>query len=133
MAIGSIERHSKMKTLVPAVLATLLSAIALSAADPVTGTWQIHQSIVGNESDLACTFTQTGDDLAGTCDGPNGTMKLSGTVSEKKITWTVQFDYNGTPLTLKYSGTLASATKMNGNVSVDPYQVDGEFTAIQGK
>jgi hypothetical protein len=73
-----------MKTLLAAVLATLLSAITLTAADPVSGTWQIHQNIVGNESDLACMFTQAGDDLAGTCDGPNGAVKLTGKVSGKK-------------------------------------------------
>ena len=122
-----------MKTFLPATLAALLSTVTLSAADPVSGTWQVHQNIVGNESDMACTFSQTGDDLAGTCDGDNGTMKLTGKVSEKKVSWTIQFDYNGTPLTLKYSGTLTSATKMNGTVSVDPYQVEGEFSAIPAK
>jgi hypothetical protein len=122
-----------MKTLLAAVLATLLSAITLTAADPVSGTWQIHQNIVGNESDLACMFTQAGDDLAGTCDGPNGAVKLTGKVSGKKVTWTIQFDYNGTPLTLKYSGTLTSDTKMTGSVSVDPYQVEGEFAASPAK
>jgi hypothetical protein len=122
-----------MKTILHAVLTILIAAMILSAADTVSGAWQVHQNIVGNESDMACTFTQTGDDLAGSCDGPNGNMKLTGKVAEKKVTWTIQFDYNGTPLTLKYSGTLASATKMTGSVSVDPYQVDGEFTAAPAK
>jgi Tfp pilus tip-associated adhesin PilY1 len=122
-----------MKTLLAAVLATLLSAITLAAADPISGTWQVHQNIVGNESDMACTFTQTGDDLAGTCEGDNGTMKLIGKVSEKKVTWTIKFDYNGTPLTLKYSGALTSGTKITGSVSVDPYQVEGEFAASPAK
>jgi len=122
-----------MKTTLPAVLTILIAAMTLSAADTVSGAWQIHQNIVGNESDLACTFTQTGDDLAGACDGPNGNMKLTGKVSEKKVTWTIQFDYNGTPLTMKYSGVLASATEMTGSVSVDPYQVEGEFTGVSAK
>jgi len=122
-----------MKTILLAVLAILMAATTLTAADTLSGAWQIHQNIVGNESDLACTFTQTGDDLAGSCEGPNGNMKLTGKVSEKKVTWTIQFDYNGTPLTMKYSGVLASATKMTGSVSVDPYQVEGEFTGVSAK
>jgi len=115
------------------VLAILLGAIPAMADDAVSGKWQIHQSIVGNESDLSCTFTQTGDDLTGTCDIPAGAVKVSGKVSEKKVTWTVQSEYNGSPLTLKYSGTMASATKMTGSVSVDPYGVEGEFSAAQAK
>ncbi|HTP34456.1 MAG TPA: hypothetical protein VMJ75_19900 [Candidatus Acidoferrales bacterium] len=115
------------------VLAILLAAIPAVAADSVSGKWQIHQSIVGNESDLSCTLTQTGDDLSGTCDSPTGAVKISGKVSETKVTWTFQSEYNGSPLTMKYSGTMASPTKMTGIVSVDPYNVEGEFTATAAK
>jgi len=114
-------------------LAILLAATPAIAADSVSGKWQIHQSIVGNESDLSCTLTQTGDDLAGTCDIPAGAVKISGKVSETKVSWTFQSEYNGSPLTMKYSGTVASPTKMTGTVSVDPYGVEGEFTATAAK
>jgi len=122
-----------MKSSLLYVLAVLLAAIPAVAADEVSGKWQIHQSIVGNEADLSCTFTQTGDDLAGTCDSPTGGVKVTGKVAEKKVTWTYQSEYNGSPLTMKYSGTLASATKMTGTVNVDPYGVEGEFTATSAK
>ena len=122
-----------MKSSFPYAVAVLLAAIPATAADTVSGKWTIHQSIAGNESDMSCTFTQNGEDLVGTCDGAAGEVKIAGKVSEKKVTWTIQFDYNGTPLTMKYSGTLASATKMTGSVNVDPYQVDGEFTAVSTK
>jgi hypothetical protein len=134
MAVGATDhtplKGNRMKTLLTIFFT---AAIALSAADAVSGAWQVHQNIAGNENDLACTFTQTGEDLAGSCDGPNGAMKLTGKVSEKKVTWTIQSDYNGTPLTIKYSGTLTSTTKITGSVSVDPYAVEGEFTAIPAK
>ena len=122
-----------MKSSLLYALAIVFVALPAVSADTVDGKWQIHQSVVGNESDLSCTFTQTGDDLAGTCDGlPTGAVKISGKVAESKVTWTVQTEYNGSPLTLKYSGTLASA-KMTGTVSVDPYGVDGDFTAVPAK
>src|SRR5262249_44390228 len=118
-----------MKSFLLHVVMILVAAIPVAAADALSGKWKVHQSIAGNDSDMPCTFTQTGDDLAGTCDAASGTVKISGKVSENKVTWTVQTEYNGSPLTLKYSGTLASATKMTGTVTVDPYGVDGEFTA----
>ena len=122
-----------MKSALPYLLAILFAATPAVAADALSGKWQIHQSIVGNDSDLSCTFTQTGEDLAGTCDSPTGAVKITGKVSEKKVTWTVQTEYNGAPLTLKYAGTFASDTKMTGTVSVDPYAVEGEFTAAPAK
>jgi len=124
-----------MKALVLFALAASAAVVSVAAADEpgLSGTWQVHQNIVGNESDSSCKFTQTGDDLAGTCDGAMGNVKISGKVSEKKVSWTIQTEYNGSPLTLKYFGTLASATKMTGTVSVDPYGVDGEFTATSAK
>jgi hypothetical protein len=122
-----------MKTFVLAVLAILAAATASFAEDAVGGKWQIHQSIVGNESDLACTFTQNGEEVAGTCASTAGELKLTGKISQNKISWIIKSEYNGTPLTMKYSGTLASATKMTGTVSVDPYGAEGEFTATQAK
>ena len=121
-----------MKLFLLIALAILVAAIPALAADPVSGKWQIHQSIAGNEGDLTCTFTQTGEDLAGTCDGPMGSVKITGKVTESKVAWTVNTEYNGAPIALKYSGTLASA-KMTGTVSVDPYNVDGDFTATPAK
>ena len=114
------------------VIAILIVLVPALATDAVSGKWQIHQNIVGNESDLSCTFTQSGEELSGTCDGAMGSVKINGNVAENKVTWTVQTEYNGSPLTLKYSGTLASA-KMTGGVSVDPYGVEGEFTATPAK
>jgi hypothetical protein len=122
-----------MKMLFYSVMTTVIAAMSLIAADTVSGTWQIHQNISGNESDLTCTFTPTGNDLAGTCVAADRTMKFTGNVSEKKVTFTVQTEYNGAPLTMKYSGTLTEATKMTGTVIVEPYNAQGEFTATPTK
>jgi hypothetical protein len=122
-----------MKKSLPFVGALLLAAIPAIAADPISGKWNVHQSIVGNESDMSCTFTQNGEDLTGTCRGAAGDVKIAGKVSEKKVSWTFNSEYNGSPLTMKYNGTLSSDTKITGTVSVDPYGVDGEFSAAQTK
>jgi hypothetical protein len=121
-----------MKTLLAVVLAASSAAFFAVAYDggPLTGTWQIHQDIAGNESDQTCTFTQTGGDLTGTCESQLGSVKITGKVEGKKVSWMYKSEYNGSPLTMKYKGTLDS-NKIVGNVNVEEYGVDGDFTAVQ--
>lgn len=116
-----------------ATLALLVSAFTVAWAQDsasITGTWKLHQSIAGNESDSVCTLTQSGSDLAGTCDAGMGSVKVTGKVDGKKVTWSYSAEMNGTSLTAKYEGTVAPG-KIAGNVSVDPYGVSGDFTATQ--
>jgi hypothetical protein len=117
------------------ILFALLTSAALTvlAADKAsfTGKWKTHSSIAGNESDGECTLTQTDNDLAGTCKTSDGTdAKATRKVDGAKVTWQFDSEYNGTPLTIKYDGTLDTAlSKIAGTVSVDPFGVDGGFTA----
>ena len=98
----------------------------------LSGKWKLHQSIAGNESDSDCTFTQKDNDLTGSCGGGEKTIKISGKVDGKKVSWSYNSDYNGTPLTVKFSGTLDSG-KITGEVEVDPFSATGDFTATQVK
>ena len=121
----------------------LLSALLVSgaltslAADnaPMTGKWKIHSSIAGNDSDSECTLTQSGSDISGTCKTAEGKdAKATGKVDGAKVTWQFESDYNGTPLTIKYTATLdATAGKIAGTVSVDPFGVEGDFNATAEK
>jgi hypothetical protein len=55
-------------------------------------------------------------------------------VDGTKVNWSFDSEYNGTPLTMNYTGTLDPATsKIAGTVSVDPFGVDGDFTATSVK
>jgi hypothetical protein len=122
-----------MKTLLLSFL-TFAAVVTPAADNPsLSGAWQIHNNIAGNESDQACTFTQTGSDLAGNCTSDSGTGKITGKVDEKKVTWTYKSEYNGGPITLNYKGTLDSANKIAGSVNVEEYSVEGDFTATQSK
>ena len=115
-----------------AVIALLTGAFALAHGQDnpssVAGKWKIHSSIAGNDSDAICTFVQSGNDLTGTCPGPGGEAKLVGKMDGKKVSWSFQVDYDGSPLTMKYEGTL-DAGKITGTVTVDPYGVSGDMTA----
>lgn len=122
-----------MKILFCPALLLLSTFLPTTAADgSVNGPWHVHASIAGNESDQDCTFTQSGRELTGTCVSASGKVQISGKVEENKVSWSFQSEYNGTPLTVNYSGTLASG-KITGTVSVPEFSVDGEFTAAPSK
>lgn len=117
-------------------LLLLISAAALitAANNPsLSGKWQVHNSIAGNESDQACTFTQKDNDLSGTCSSENGNVNITGKVDGKKVTWTYKSDYNGSPLTVNYEGTVNSDNKISGSVNVPEFSADGDFTATLSK
>lgn len=115
--------------------ATLLFASSAFAAGPssLTGNWSIHNSIVGNESDQACKFVQTDNKLAGTCKSDETEVKITGTVDGKKVTWSYESEYNGSPLTLVYTTTIGDTDKLAGSVEVQPMGVTGDFTATPSK
>jgi len=97
-----------------------------------SGKWKVHSFVSGNEYDTECTFVQKDNDLTGTCTTDDGPSKLTGKVDGKKLSWSYESQYNGAPLTLKYSGTL-DAGKINGDIDVVQYNVGGGFTATQDK
>jgi hypothetical protein len=127
-----LERTANMKKTAISVL--LVSAFAFAQAQDnsssLAGKWKIHSSIAGNDSDMTCTFAQTNNDLSGTCVSEQGNIKLTGKVDGKKVNWSYQSEYNGSPLTVKYEGNLDTA-KIAGTVTVDPFGMSGDFTATQ--
>jgi hypothetical protein len=125
-----------MKTLLLSTLLASAAVTALAAGNAsLTGKWKIHSSIAGNDSDSECTLTRTDNDVTGTCTTAEGkSVKARGKVDGAKVTWSFDSEYNGTPLTVKYTGTLDSAAaKIAGTVSVEQFGVDGDFTATSVK
>ena len=124
-----------MRTLFLTILLASASAWAASAGnESLSGKWKIHSNVAGNESDAQCTFTQKDDALSGSCATDSGDKPLSGQVDGQKITWSYDSEYDGTPLTVKFSGTIDSAApKLSGSVSVEQFGVDGDFTGIPSK
>lgn len=123
-----------MKTLLLSCLLASVAALASAADLPsLSGKWQVHNSVSGNESDQTCTFTQKDSDLTGSCSSDNGPVTISGKVNGKKVTWTYKSEYNGSPLTVAYEGTIESPTKITGSINVPEYSADGDFTATQSK
>lgn len=119
-----------MQIRIAAITCLALGMCTSTFAADISGKWNIQGSIDGNEITAACTFTQTSDDLAGTCVRPEGPAKAAGKVDGQKVTWSYDIDYNGSPLTMKYDGTVDSG-KITGTITVVQYGAGGDFTATQ--
>ena len=127
---------SQMKTLLLSALLVSSALPALAADNPsLTGKWKIHTSVAGNESDHECTLTQTDDAISGTCtSGEMKEVQVTGKVDGTKANWSYESEYDGSPITVKYSAKLNVIDgKFAGTVYVDPYGVDGDFTAAAEK
>jgi hypothetical protein len=114
--------------------ALLISSTAFAAGTPnLAGQWTVHNSIAGNESDQDCKFVQADNKLTGSCKDAEKEVQVTGSIEKNKVTWTYQSEYNGTPLTLTYTGTLDDSSKITGSVEVSPFGVTGDFTAVPSK
>ena len=125
--------HMRILVLSALLMSTLPSLAADTAS--LSGKWKIHSSIAGNDSDSECTLAQKDSDISGTCKTADGKdAKATGKVDGSNVTWSFESEYNGTPLTITYKATLgADAQKITGTVGVDPFGVEGDFSAVLDK
>jgi hypothetical protein len=117
-------------TLVLLVLAATSGLVHAQTAPSINGKWKIHTVMV-QESDSTCTFTQKDKELTGACEGDKGKFNVTGKADGNKFTWSYKTDYNGSPLTISYDGKLGSDAKMSGSASVAEMSLDGDFTAVK--
>jgi len=116
------------------LLALVIFATAAVQAQPVsvTGSWNVAANVSGNASESTCAFAQKDTDLTGTCKGERGDVTITGKVDGKTVNWQFDTQYEGQTLTVYYSGML-EGEKISGNISVQPMNVSGEFTATRTK
>lgn len=110
----------------------LLGAAALSqAADAptATGTWNVHSSIAGNESDSICKLVEKDAAITGSCSGAEGAHDATGKVDQDTVTWSYGANYNGGAITIVFEGKFQSPSKISGTVSVPEFSASGEFSA----
>jgi hypothetical protein len=102
-------------------------ATSPAAPQSLTGKWKVHIDVAGNEQDQRCSFTQTDKAIAGICDSDQGQVKVTGSVDGVKVTWKFDSEYQGTPITLTYTGAYDDKGKLSGTVDVAPFNVSGDF------
>ena len=123
-----------MRTLILSALlaSAAINSMAASSAS-LTGKWKVHQSVAGNDNNSDCTFTQKDNDLTGSCTADQGSGKIAGKIDGNKVSWSYETEYIGSPLTVKYAGTLDSTGNIAGSVNVEQFGVEGDFTATPVK
>jgi len=126
-----LKRNSVWASLLFAALTASLAPAAETGS--MAGKWNLHSSIGGYESDLDCTFTQTGTEFGGTCKNEQATLSVTGKVEDQNVTMQYKTEYNGDQLTLVYTGKLDASSKITGAVTVQPMGVEGEFSAKLAK
>ena len=120
--------HTTMLTILS--LAAALGVAPAAQADSISGAWQIKGDVQGNPLNQVCTIKRTADSLSGSCTSEAGLpVPVAGQVKDGKITFQHGGDYQGTALTIIYSGTLAAPKELKGTVDVQPFGVGGTFTA----
>jgi hypothetical protein len=116
------------------VLMFAVAAIAHAANSNVEGKWSIQTSVAGTDGTAVCTFTQKDETLTGNCIGDDKIEhKLTGSVKADTATWQYDSDYNGTPLTIVFSGAVKDENQFTGTIDVQPMGVSGDFTAKRQK
>jgi hypothetical protein len=75
--------------------------------------------------DAAAKFTQDGENVSGTIDGPQGSVECSGTLKESKLALSLTIDANGQSLTV-YLIAEVNGDTMKGTFSMADMQ--GEWT-----
>ena len=91
------------------ILGTLLVAAPASAA-PVDGKWTGMLDTPMGPVNVSFTFKADGAALAGSTTGPDGaeTPIKNGKVEGEKISFTVDLDFGGMPLSLSYTGVVSA-------------------------
>lgn len=129
-----MQYSAPMRPLLLSMLAVLSAGLTFTAeASPFDGKWQIFTSIAGNDNQMTCTITVNDKALSGKCDSERGPVEITGKVDGNKASWSYKSEYQGSPLTVVYEGTLNPATGIQGSVNVAEFGVMGEFTAKQAK
>jgi hypothetical protein len=109
--------------------AFVLLATTSAGAGDVSGEYKVRNDIAGNVSEMTCTLTQKESAVTGNCVTEQGqTVEIAGNTQEDKIDWVFKSLYEGNPITLTYKGSIAEG-KISGNVTVEEFNVTGEFTA----
>lgn len=104
---------------------------AAAAPAVLSGSWKIEANIAGETHSGTCSIQQDGEKLTGKCKVDDKEQALAGEVKGQKVIWSHKGEYNGEPLTATYKGDVDSPTSMKGDVDVQPFDVQGTFTATK--
>jgi hypothetical protein len=118
-----------MKNFLPTLCLVALAAATALAAD-VSGTWKVDGSVYGNPVKFSGALKQQGATLSGTATFEDGkAVPVTGSVSEKAVTFEFDAEHEGTTYHLVFTGTLGADGGLTGTIAVAG--VEGTFTATK--
>ena len=95
----------------------------------VSGKWQLSVTTSAGTGTPTLTLVQRGDSLAGHYSSQVlGESEVKGVLNGSAITFSLNVEMQGTPIAVKYSGTVESGDAMKGTVDLGG-QATGTFTA----
>lgn len=109
----------------------LVSALNVAApADSLAGGWKFTSEVSGTNWEQSCTFKQAGTALSGSCVGDDAIVyPLTGELKDGKVTFEHAGNYQGTAITIIFSGAVEKPTELKGTILVKPFDAAGTFTA----
>lgn len=123
---GTIERDGRAPVEWTAKRSAAKPANSPGAID-VTGTWAFEVQTDAGTGTPTMIFKQDGEKLSGNYSGLLGEAALAGTLTGKNITFTINANFQGTAITVVYTGTVDGNT-MKGTVKLAE-AAEGTFTA----
>jgi hypothetical protein len=120
--------REKFFSLAVIVVSIAAVAAAQTAKVDVSGVWIFSVESAAGSSSPTITFKQEGEKITGHYSSQLvGEAPLVGTVKDQTIDFTITGAIQGTPLVLKYTGTIENKDSMKGKLSTE--FGDGTFTA----
>jgi hypothetical protein len=109
------------------------TAGAGAGAPNISGTWTFSVAADGDKpGTIMFTFKHEGEKLSGTYSGPMGEYPISGTVKGDKVAFSFEVTRKST-MTVSYTGTIESPTKMSGTLEYIGGGARGKWTATKKK
>ena len=99
------------------LLTAMVGAVAVFGAD-ISGVWDFEVETAQGSGNPVFTFKQDGEKLTGTYEGLLGKAAIAGTLKGSAVEWSFQADAGGQQVKVKYSGTVGSATSMQGKADI---------------
>jgi len=97
--------------------AVLLCLASAAFAHDISGNWEFSVDTAAGSGTPSFVFAQDGEKLTGTYTGLFGKADLTGTVKGDQIDFKFDFSYSGESGVAHYTGTIKSATQMEGKVA----------------
>ena len=114
-----------MRQRLPIILAVLMGIIPASAAVDVTGVWEMTIQIPQGEQTVEATFTQEGEKLKISMEGPQGyPLEGEGTIKENAVEWALTISSPMGEFSLFFTGKV-DGEKMTGEVQMGDFGAAG--------